>query len=215
MTEQEWLECTDPTAMLIFLFGPFAKLTDEVYLSRKSLLLACACSTRLGELLPPLARRWQQHAALAAEGRYDKPSLHGEGEEADWELLSVMEHTTKEGLGRLHAFVDVWAWDDSPVRASDGSEVFWDAERKEQATLIRDIFCNPVRSITIDPRWLTSTVVDLATAIYNERAFDRLPILADALMDAGCDNEEIIGHCRRDGPHVRGCWVVDKLLGKD
>jgi hypothetical protein len=66
----------------------------------------------------------------------------------------------------------------------------------------------------IDPRWLTSTVVDLARAIYQERAFDRLPVLADALADAGCDSEEIIAHCRSDGPHVRGCWVVDLLLGR-
>jgi hypothetical protein len=65
-----------------------------------------------------------------------------------------------------------------------------------------------------DPRWQTSTVVDLATAIYNERAFDRMPILADALMNAGCDNDEIIAHCRDAGPHLRGCWVVDLLLGK-
>ena len=84
-----------------------------------------------------------------------------------------------------------------------------------QAFLLRDIFGNPFRPITLDPRWLTSTVVDLAQAIYNERAFDRMPILSDALMDAGCDSEDIILHCRGDGPHVRGCWVVDLLLGKE
>ena len=67
----------------------------------------------------------------------------------------------------------------------------------------------------IDPRWLTSTVIDLAQVIDEERAFDRIPILADALMDAGCDNEEIIAHCRSESPHIRGCWVVDLLLGKE
>jgi hypothetical protein len=65
-----------------------------------------------------------------------------------------------------------------------------------------------------DPRWLTSTVVDLAKVIYEERAFDRLPILADALMDAGCDEDELLKHCRCDVPHARGCWVVDLLLGR-
>lgn len=75
----------------------------------------------------------------------------------------------------------------------------------------------PYRStmnIEIDPRWLSSTVLDLARTIYDERLFERMPILADALMDAGCDSEEIINHCRGTGPHVRGCWVVDLLLGK-
>jgi hypothetical protein len=84
-----------------------------------------------------------------------------------------------------------------------------------QMSLLRDIFGNPFRLVTLDPRWLTSTVVDLAQAIYNERAFERMPILADALMDAGCDSDDIIHHCRGDGPHVRGCWVVDLLLGKE
>lgn len=73
----------------------------------------------------------------------------------------------------------------------------------------------PVRPITLDPRWHSSTVVDLANAIYDQSAYDRMPILADALMDAGCDSDEIIQHCRGDGPHVHGCWVVGLLLDKE
>jgi hypothetical protein len=88
-------------------------------------------------------------------------------------------------------------------------------EQIAQCNLYRDIFGNPFSPVALDPRWLTSSVVDLATAIYDERAFDRIPILADALMDAGCDNNDIIAHCRGDGPHVRGCWVVDLILGKE
>ena len=61
----------------------------------------------------------------------------------------------------------------------------------------------------------TETVFALATGIYTERAFDRMPILADALEDAGCDNADILEHCRGDGPHVRGCWVVDLILEKE
>jgi hypothetical protein len=80
---------------------------------------------------------------------------------------------------------------------------------------IRDIFGPlPFRPVVLDPRWRTSTVIDLATAIYEEIAFDRLPILSDALMDAGCDSDEMIKHCRSDWPHVRGCWVVDLCLGR-
>jgi hypothetical protein len=66
----------------------------------------------------------------------------------------------------------------------------------------------------VDPAWLTAKVVALAQAIYDDRAFDRLPILADALEDAGCTNQDILAHCRQPGEHVRGCWVVDLLLGK-
>src|SRR5207302_1761008 len=65
------------------------------------------------------------------------------------------------------------------------------------------------------PGWSRSDVLGLAQGIYEDRAFDRLPLLADALMDAGCDEEEILTHCRSDGPHVLGCWVVDLLLAKE
>jgi hypothetical protein len=67
----------------------------------------------------------------------------------------------------------------------------------------------------MSPAWRTANVTALAQAIYDERAFDRLPSLADALEDAGCDNQDILQHCRSGGEHVRGCWVVDLLLGKE
>lgn len=88
-------------------------------------------------------------------------------------------------------------------------------EEQSQTTLLRDIFGNPFRPVTFDPRWRTSDVVGLAQAIYDDKAFERMPILADALMDAGCEEEQIIAHCRGDGPHVRGCWVVDLVLEKE
>jgi len=68
--------------------------------------------------------------------------------------------------------------------------------------------------LRLDGAWVTSTVTALASAIYDERAFDRLPILTDALEDAGCNNTDILNHCRQPGLHTRGCWVVDRLLGK-
>lgn len=80
---------------------------------------------------------------------------------------------------------------------------------------VREIFGNPFRPVTLDPSSLTPTVVQLAQTIYNDRTFDRLPTLADALVQAGCDNDELLGHCRGPGPHVRGCWVVDLVLGKE
>jgi hypothetical protein len=63
--------------------------------------------------------------------------------------------------------------------------------------------------------WNDGAVVKLAESIYTERAFDRLPILADALEDAGCTDAAVLDHCRGPGPHVRGCWVVDLVLGKE
>ena len=86
-------------------------------------------------------------------------------------------------------------------------------ERRALAVLARDIF-NPFRPVTADPSWLTSTVVALAHGTYAKRAFDRLPILADALQDAGCEDPTVLDHLRRPGPHVRGCWAVDLVLGR-
>jgi hypothetical protein len=79
----------------------------------------------------------------------------------------------------------------------------------------RDIFGNPFRPVSIDPAWQTAAVVSIAQAIYAQRAFDRMPILADALEDAGCTHTEILNHCRQPAEHVRGCWVIDFLLGKE
>ncbi len=91
------------------------------------------------------------------------------------------------------------------------------SEANALAIMLHDILGNPFRPLTIGPSLLTlyeGTVVKLAQAIYDDRSFDRLPILADALEDAGCDNVEILSHLRGPGPHVRGCWAVDLLLGK-
>jgi hypothetical protein len=90
-------------------------------------------------------------------------------------------------------------------------------ERTGQAHLIRCIFGSIFRSVSAKPFWVSwneGAIKALAQRIYIERAFDRLPILADALEDAGCDNVDILTHCRQPGEHVRGCWVVDLLLGK-
>jgi hypothetical protein len=89
-------------------------------------------------------------------------------------------------------------------------------EHLRQVRLLHDIFGPlPFREMTVDPRWLTADVVTLTNGIYDEKAFDRMPILADALQDAGCDNDEVLNHCRAEmWEHVRGCWVVDLLLGR-
>ena len=83
------------------------------------------------------------------------------------------------------------------------------------AELLREVIGNPFRPIAFDPAWRTSTVIALARGVYDDKAFDRMPILADALQDAGCENADILDHCRGDSLHIRGCWVVDLVLGKE
>jgi hypothetical protein len=96
-------------------------------------------------------------------------------------------------------------------------ELAGQAESAEQVKLVRDLFGNPFRPIDVDPAWLTwrdGTVRRLAEVIYEDRRFADLPVLADALEEAGCTDAHILDHCRGGGEHVRGCWVVDALLGK-
>jgi hypothetical protein len=125
-------------------------------------------------------------AYLAAAANVDEPAA----EEAEPEYVA------------LHAVG--YAWDGDLAESE-----------RQQTALLRDIFGNPFRPVAVDPSWLTPTVVQLARGVYEDRAFDRLPILADAIHDAGCEDADILGHCRGPGPHARGCWVVDLLLGKE
>jgi hypothetical protein len=92
-----------------------------------------------------------------------------------------------------------------------------DDELAVQAHLLRDVVGNPFRPATLDPAWLATNdgaIARLAQAIDAERAHDRLPILGDALEEAGCADPEILGHCRSPGPHVLGCWVVELALDR-
>ncbi|WP_232069866.1 hypothetical protein [Gemmata massiliana] len=88
-------------------------------------------------------------------------------------------------------------------------------EQEIQCDLLRDIFGNPFRPVAFSASWRTDAVVSLARQMYESRDFGAMPILADALQDAGCDNDDILNHCRAPGEHVRGCWVVDLVLGKE
>lgn len=88
-------------------------------------------------------------------------------------------------------------------------------ECPELVQLYRCVYGNPYRPFAVNPSWLTSTVVTLARQMYESRDFSAMPILADALQDAGCDNDDVRRHCQDiEAKHVRGCWVVDSVLGK-
>jgi hypothetical protein len=94
-------------------------------------------------------------------------------------------------------------------------------EAEMQTRLVLDVFGNPFHLAVINPAWLTPTVNSLAAAAYEERILPsgeldtaRLAVLADALEETGCTNADILSHLRSPGPHVRGCWAVDLILGK-
>jgi hypothetical protein len=91
-------------------------------------------------------------------------------------------------------------------------------ERNKLSRMLREIFGPlPFRSLTLDPAWLTwhdGLLVSMAQRMYDSRDFTDMPILADALEESGCSNQDILAHCRSGGEHVRGCWVIDLLLGK-
>jgi hypothetical protein len=215
MTEAEWLACTEPKTMLEFLRGTAS--------DRKLRLFAVACCRRMWNLLKDERSR----EAVAVAGRYaDGLATEKEREEAA---------DAADAANRLTYFAAPAAAAIRPdaVLAAEGASelsaayaVDADApsetELAAQATMLRDIIGNPFRPVALDPAWRTPTVTALATAAYEERHLptgtldtQRLAILADALEDAGCDNGDILSHLRGPGPHVRGCWAVDLLLGKE
>jgi hypothetical protein len=110
----------------------------------------------------------------------------------------------------------------SPGKAREAGVAARNPTLVEQTQLLRDVVGNPFRPVSINITWLTPTVINLATVAYDNRILPggtlepaRLAVLADALQEAGCSNSAILDHLRGPGPHVRGCWVVDLILGKE
>ncbi len=144
--------------------------------------------------------------------------IEGEGEREGYTAANYRATTAIEQLtGHLNnAFSTVYGACQYALEAvEDAAAAPYKAEEMSQCDLLRDIFGNPFRPVVSDSAWFTPAVVAIATSIYSDRAFDRMPILADALEEAGCTNADVLLHCRSDGPHVRGCWVVDLVLGKE
>src|SRR5205807_3516366 len=105
---------------------------------------------------------------------------------------------------------------DSGIRIRD--RLKWDRSMEEHRLVLRSVVWevagDPFTPVTFRAEWRTGTAVALANEMYETRDFGAMPILADALQDAGCDSEDVLNHCRHPGTHVRGCWVVDLVLGK-
>ncbi len=213
MTEAEWLATTEPSKLLKYLYG---KATD-----RKVALVACATCRSVWDSLHDERSR---NAIELTEGLVDgvvSPSDHERACDAAAAAMEEIEEkrTRQDQTGeheadalgaaeRAHEAA-VRSWEYVFNTAQENPDVF------NLIIIMRDIFGNPFRPIALDPSWLSSTVLALAKGIYADRAFDRLPILADALQDAGCQNPEILAHCSGEGPHTRGCWVVDLLLNRE
>ena len=198
MTEREWLASLDPMPMLAFL------TTIGTPSERKLRLFAVACSRRIWDRIDDLSRAAVETAEQFADGKASADQLRAArlacksaGDNASW-----YSAVSNAAIAARNAALSAQAAFDNP------------SERREQATLLRDVFGNPFHSILLDVCWSSSAVIDLARVIYDERCFDRLPMLADALLEARSDSEEILNHCCSEGPHVRGCWVVDLILRK-
>ncbi|QEL17428.1 hypothetical protein [Limnoglobus roseus] len=209
MTEAEWLAGTDSTLLLAFLEGKAS--------SRKFRLFAVACCRRLLPLAP--TKRNQEDVESAerfADGTIPESQLNAVFYQRIERASPI--HTTCAMLpDAFHAAIISANQTSRSISLQKPPKGRRDArigEGTTQTTFLRDIFGNPFRPVNFSPAWLTPTVVSLAEGIYEDRAFDRLPILADALQDAGCEDADVLGHCRGDGVHVRGCWVVDGVLGK-
>jgi hypothetical protein len=192
-------------------------------------LFAVACCRRIWHLLPDersrkaveVAERFadgqssrQERVAASAEAEDAIIGVRGQGQRAYFAAVAAGEVVAEEECDQ-HC-----GWYTASMVASNPTE-----EGRHQAGLVHDIFGDPFRPPPHLPHavlaWNGGTVRRLAQAIYEERHLPegtldtaRLAVLADALMDAGCDDEQLIRHCRSEGPHVRGCWAVDLILGK-
>jgi hypothetical protein len=205
MTEAEWLAGTDPRQMLEFVGD---KTTE-----RKLRLFAVACVQRYSDTDGAM-RQIVSVSELYADGITTWNDLASVRKLAKGLSRRAMQTHVGMGAGAVRHAASVAH--PSAVAAAEGVLPSVVAEVATHA--IREVFGSPFRPVSIEPAWLAwndSTVVKLAQSIYADRRFDRLPTLADALEDAGCTNTDILAHCRVPGVHVRGCWVVDLLLGKE
>ena len=210
MTEAEWVKCEEPVRMLNSLKGKASE--------RKLRLFAVACCCRGRSVL----RSKKTRAVLEALEAYADNLIN----------RKTMEERRKAWYQRFdYPFPISGTWNAALAQATITHTKGWASEAAEHAATatgrpekeralqshaLKEILGNPFRPVSLDPSWLTSDVRLLARGIYDDRAFDRMPILADALQDAGCDNEDVLNHCRDPKQvHVRGCWVVDLILGKE
>jgi hypothetical protein len=239
MTEAEWLACDDPTPMLAFLAGRLRPRQRRLFAHACGRRL-CRIFPREKYASPDEADYWLAKKprvdALCARA-IEAAEEETDGADRAEEVRSLREAVFQQGplalswcltaavTGDAAYFIGLLR--DLPKTAEEQARLdaglLWEmhAEALCQAGLLREVVGNPIWPVCVQRAWLTPTVTNLATTAYQERAlpsgeFDplRLAVLADALEDTGCSDPEILGHLRSPGPHVRGCWALDLVLGK-
>ena len=233
MTQADWWAATEPDKLIDCLF--FGEIASD----RKLRLFSVAGCEPLRHLVNDSGVLGALDTAEAfADGLIDATALQAVHDSAWVSLRAKHDDDLAYGILRTEVanaeIVCLYPTAQDPHRDRDRYRqdedapyalliaLFIDHPRRTNAAfrrllpLLHDIFGPlPFREVTIQPDWLTSNVTALARGIYDEKAFGRMPILADALQDAGCVNEEILSHCRNeDWEHVRGCWVLDLLMGR-
>jgi hypothetical protein len=220
VTEAQWLKSKEPSAMLSFRPKKGSK--------RKLRLFACACVRRVWrQLQDERSRQGIEVAERFADGETQQGELKKACAEALDAGVALPADDPANHCPRFAASAAYCATKPSMsaatarVAAHESDVASKEREASAQARLMRCVFGNPFRPATLDPTWQTPTVTALAQAAYDERelpsgALDkvRLSVLADALEEAGC-GADVFGHLREKGPHVRGCWVIDLILGKE
>jgi hypothetical protein len=195
MKEAEWLTSGDPVVLLRHLQGKASE--------RKLRLFACAAWERAWRSHRGWEGQWRpkwEEALAYAEGKPREPFLAAITPE--WAVWCLADADPYESAS-FCASVDLGNMEGcTPVPAA------------ERAALLREVFGNPFRPPVAAGDWRTPDALVLARGIYDEQAFDRLPILGDALEEGGCFDPAVLDHCRAPGLHVRGCWLVDLLLSK-
>src|SRR5262245_18975861 len=239
MTERDWLysrTACAPDRMLAFLLDERGVARRKA--GRRQLrLLACGNCRWIWRLLGDEHRWVVEEAELFADGLVGVPRLRGavaaarrvgpmkpsfnHFAAAQAAVAAARPKVAQAALEVLHWSFNAWARNSrTPGMPLDQER--WTVAEAFQCGLMRDLYCNPFRSVQLESSWLTSNVVRLARAAHEERVLPagtlkpvRLAILADALEDAGCTNAGILRHLRGVRVHVRGCWVVDLLLKTD
>ncbi|VTU01832.1 Uncharacterized protein OS=Sorangium cellulosum (strain So ce56) GN=sce5710 PE=4 SV=1 [Gemmataceae bacterium] len=223
MTEADWSGSVDPEAMLEFCRRRAG--------TRKLRLFVCACCRRVWEYASEVAQAGVEFAERYADKKFTRERMTTDDAVEVRQTINLDHRLRPARKCSVLRAVDVALFQITTERAQEAA--LWTAraeaddaeaspvsslllaERRAQAALIRDIFGGLVSGVLFSSEWRTSTSVSLARQMYESREFSAMPILADALQDAGCEDEDILSHCRGLGPHVRGCWVVDLVLGKE
>ncbi len=224
MTEADWLAATDPALMAAHVLSKAS--------GRKLRLFACACCRRIWPLLTDERSRAVVEAAeqsvdgllspAALRERYTVAYSANPGPRPEVERVAARAAASTASVYPLNA-IGIVAAANALRHGSQPADRA--GEGREQCRLLRCVFGNPFRPVAVDPAWLAwngGTVGRLAEAAYQERELpsghlttSRLALLADALEDAGCADSSLLSHLRSAGPHVRGCWAVDLVLGKE